>query len=180
MKSEGSGREGTRWRGRWRSKGTGFVAGRMSGISVGNEFQEGGGIHTSSLTSRQGLMGYALCAVPSGGDDCMVHRRAQVHNVCIPTQHALPVHPRPRIPETASEFQLSEDLMFSLSLVLTTLLTSSSLMHGGSEAQQLVVTPPSSSTFMALSVPRDISHERCSLSLPPAPRDPDLMSVSPL
>lgn len=67
----------------------------MSGISVGNEFQEGGGIHTSSLTSRQGLMGHALRAVPSGGDDCTVHRRAQVHNVFIPTQHALPVHPRP-------------------------------------------------------------------------------------
>lgn len=116
LKSEGSGREGTRWRGRRRSIGTGFVAGRMSRISVGNEFQEGGGIHTSSLTSRQGLMGHALCAVPSGGDDCMVHRRAQVHNVFIPTQHALPVHPRPQIPETASEFQLSKESMFSLSL----------------------------------------------------------------
>lgn len=124
----------------------------MSGISVGNEFQEGGGIHTSSLTSRQGLMGHALCAVPSGEDDCMVHRRAQVHNVFIPTQHALPVHPRPQIPETASEFQLSKESMFSLSLVLTTLLTSLSLMNGGSKAQQLVVMPPSSSSFKALSV----------------------------
>lgn len=68
-------------------------------------------------------------------------------------------------------------LFLSLSLVLTTLLTSSSLMHGVSEAQQLVVMPPSSSTFTALSVLRDISHERCSLSLPPAPHDPDLMSA---
>lgn len=89
LKSEGSGREGMRRRGRRRSKGTGFVAGRMSGIRDGNEFQEGGGIHTSSLSSWQGLMGHALCAVPSGGDDCMVHRRAQVHNVFIPTHNAL-------------------------------------------------------------------------------------------